>query len=173
MKTAQAFICPFFCIVLMLCCALPGFCAAAENAEDKTPVFDNVREELTIAYAGEDSLDDKYVLAFASIPNGDPVGYKLYRGSEFVKIFTDEEPYVTISSPSGEYKVVAYNLKDESCKAESGPIKVETENVNVFVKLRRLFSSLYLDTVVPGAVIWAALSQIPAVIARWFAGLSE
>ncbi|MBR6335640.1 MAG: hypothetical protein IKR90_05790, partial [Clostridia bacterium] len=98
----------------------------------------------------------------------DPVGYKLYRGNELVKTFTDEEPYVTISSPSGKYKVVAYNLKDESCKTESGPIKVETENVNVFVKLRRLFSSLYLDTVVPGAVIWAALSQIPAVIARWF-----
>ena len=160
------------CSVLIAGFALPSF-AADENAADKTPVFDNVRTELSIAYAGSDSVDDKYVLAFASTPCGDPVGYELYYEGKIVKTFTDEPAYVTLESPSGEYEIVAYNLNAPEYRASSGKITVETEQVTALVKLRRLLSTIYLDTVIPGAIIFNALSKIPQLIAEWIKGIFD
>ena len=153
---------------LLICCALPSFAAEGQSAEGKTPVFDNVREELTIAYAGPDSVDDKYVLAFASVPGGDPVGYELYYEGKKINTFTEEQPYVTLESPSGEYEVIAFNINAPEYRASSGTIAVETERVTLLVKLRWFFSSLYLDTVIPGAFIADALSKLPQIIADWF-----
>jgi hypothetical protein len=157
------------CLALCLGMLTPAF---AEEAQSAVPVFDNVREELSIAYAGEDRRGDKYELAFASVPDGGHVGYELYYDGKLVKDFKEEIPYVTLDSPSGEYKVVAYNIKDPAMRTESGPITVETERVTFFVRLRYFFSSLYLDTVIPGAAIWSALSDIPGMIAEFFSSLT-
>ena len=134
------------CAFLLLSCALPAFAADAE----KTPVFDNVRAELTIAYAGKGSAETKYVVAIASIPNGDAVGYELYCGGTLIETFTEEPPYVTIASPSGEYKVIAFNRNDPAYRTESGPIRVETEEITLPVRLRWALKTVYLDVVVYG-----------------------
>ncbi|MBR0112411.1 MAG: hypothetical protein IJM02_01565 [Clostridia bacterium] len=157
MKTVKTITAMIICLTLAACLCLP---ALALDEADKTPVFDNVRTDLEIAYAGRESVSDKYVLAFASTPCGDPVGYTLYYNGEPVGDFTNEEPYVTLESPSGTYKIIAYNLTDKSLTAESGDITVKTEKVTFLVKLRYFFRALYLDTVIPGAVIISALHNL-------------
>lgn len=158
------------CAALLLCLALPAF--AADDA-DKTPVFDNVRTDLTISYAGKDSLHEKYVLAFASIPSGDPVGYELYYEDALVGTFTDEEPFVTLASPSGAYSVVAFNRNDPAYRTESGPIHVETEEVTLPVRLRWALTSVYLNVVVYGFLFLNSLAAIPAAIAIPFRQILE
>lgn len=164
------------CILLLVClltasCALPAFAADA----GKTPVFDNVRTELTIAYAGKGSEETKYVVAIASIPNGDAVGYELYHGDTLVGTFTQEPPYVTLDSPAGDYRVVAYNQADPAFRTESGVIHIEVEQVTPVVRLREALKALYLDVTVYGFLFVHALSALPARLAaalrQLFAGL--
>ena len=170
MKQIKAFGALLLCAALLLCCALPAF--AADDAE-KTPVFENVRTDLTISYTGRDSLEEKHALAFASIPNGDPVGYELYLGDTQVGTFTDEEPYVTLTSPSGEYKVIAFNRNDPAYRTESGPIRVETEEVTLPVRLRWALTSVYLNVVVYGFIFLNSLAAFPAAIAIPFRQILE
>lgn len=159
------------CAFLLLSCALPAFAADAE----KTPVFDNVRTELTIAYAGKGSAETKYVVAIASIPNGDAVGYELYHGDTLVGTFTQEPPYVTLGSPAGDYRVVAYNQADPAFRTESGVIHIETEQVTPQVRLRAVLKAIYLDVTIYGFLFVHALSALPARLAaalrQLFAGL--